>query len=129
MEKLALEGGRPVCEKPIRREGIRFGEDEERLVIEVLRSGKLNKNVGTKVKEFEKEFARYLGVKYAVMSTSGTAAIHIALGAINLEPGSEIITSPITDMGTIMPIFLTCSRFLIIFTISSTTLYFTIYST
>jgi len=107
MEKLAIEGGKPVFEKPLKIEGKRFGEKEEKLVLEVLRSGKLNKNVGEKVREFEKKFADYLVVKHAIMSTSGTAAIHIALGALNLEPGSEILTSPITDMGSIMPIFLT----------------------
>jgi len=95
-----------VLTETIGRNGNRFGDEEERLVLEVLRSGNLNKNCGTKVKEFEKQFAEYLGVKHAVMSTSGTAAIHIALGALNLDPGSEIITSPITDMGSIMPILL-----------------------
>jgi hypothetical protein len=43
-------------------------------------------------------------VPYAVASTSGTAAIHIALGALDLNPGDEVITAPITDMGTIIPI-------------------------
>ena len=41
---------------------------------------------------------------YAVASTSGTAAIHVALGALDLNPGAEVITTPITDLGTIIPI-------------------------
>ena len=106
MKKLVLDGGTPVLAEPIVRVGNRFGVEEERLVIEVLRSGNLNKNCGTKVTEFEKRFADYLGMKHAVMSSSGTAAIHIAMGALNLDPGSEVITSPITDMGSIMPILL-----------------------
>ena len=48
--------------------------------------------------------AALYGADLAVASTSGTAAIHIAIGAINPEPGDEIITAPITDGGTIVPI-------------------------
>jgi len=58
----------------------------------------------TEVDLYEKEFADYFGVKYATAVSSGTAAIHSALGALKLEPGDEIITSPITDPGTIAPI-------------------------
>ena len=59
---------------------------------------------GQFVPQFEKEFARAYGVPYAVSSTSGTAAIQTALGALNLNPGDEVITAPITDLGTIIPI-------------------------
>ena len=48
--------------------------------------------------------AKAYGVPYAVASTSGTAAIHTALGALDLNPGDEVITAPITDLGTIIPI-------------------------
>ncbi len=44
------------------------------------------------------------GVPHAIASTSGTAAIHVALGALDLNPGDEVITAPITDLGTIIPI-------------------------
>jgi dTDP-4-amino-4,6-dideoxygalactose transaminase len=53
---------------------------------------------------FEREFAQAYGVPYAVASTSGTAAIHTALGALDLNPGDEVITAPITDLGTVVPI-------------------------
>lgn len=56
------------------------------------------------VSAFEKEFSQVYGVPYAVASTSGTAAIHTALGALDLNPGDEVITTPVTDMGTIIPI-------------------------
>lgn len=59
---------------------------------------------GEMVSTFEKEFAYTYGVPYAVASTSGTAAIHVALGALDLNPGDEVITAPITDLGTIIPI-------------------------
>ena len=59
---------------------------------------------GKFVPQFEKEFAQSYGVPYAVASTSGTAAIHTALGALDLNPGDEVITAAITDLGTIIPI-------------------------
>jgi len=52
----------------------------------------------------EREFAALYGVKHAVASTSGTAAIHIAVGTVNPNPGDEIITAPITDGGSVVPI-------------------------
>jgi len=56
------------------------------------------------VPALERDFATAYGVPYAVASTSGTAAIHVALGALDLNPGDEVITAPITDLGTIIPI-------------------------
>ena len=101
---LAIDGGQPVRPNRINPTGERFGDAELRQLEEVIRSQRLNVNSGTKVHEFERRWAAYLGVKHAVMVTSGTAAIHVALGALKLEPGSEIITAPITDFGTIAPI-------------------------
>ncbi|HDI00524.1 MAG TPA: DegT/DnrJ/EryC1/StrS family aminotransferase, partial [Firmicutes bacterium] len=71
---------------------------------EALRSQTLFRYTGSKVRRFEEEFASYFGVKYACASTSGTAAIHTAVAMVNPDPGDEIITSPITDMGTVAPI-------------------------
>lgn len=51
---------------------------------------------GPKVKEFEEKFATYVGAKYAVAVSSGTAALHLACLAAELKPGEELITSPIT---------------------------------
>lgn len=56
------------------------------------------------VPAFEQAFAVAHDLPYGVASTSGTAAIHVALGALDLEPGDEIITAPITDLGTVIPI-------------------------
>jgi len=104
VETLALYGGKPVRATPIAPDGERFGEEEIRLLVEVIRSQKLNCNVGSRVRQFAQAFADYMGMKHGVMVTSGTAAIHIALGACGLEPGDEVVTSPVTDMGTVYPI-------------------------
>jgi dTDP-4-amino-4,6-dideoxygalactose transaminase len=81
-----------------------FGQEELDLLKEVIDSGTLNCTKGTQVKAFEKEFAARYGMPYCRAVTSGTAALHTAVAAIDPEPGDEIITSPVTDMGAITPI-------------------------
>ncbi len=51
---------------------------------------------GPKIKEFEDAFARYVGSKYAVAVSNGTAALHLCTMALNVKPGDKVITSPIT---------------------------------
>lgn len=107
-EKLAIEGGTPVRSKPFPSVGNASGRDigaeELQLLKEVIDSGTLNRVGGRMVEELEREFARFYGVKNAICSTSGTSAIHVALGALNPPIASEIITTPITDFGTVIPI-------------------------
>ncbi|MCL2819375.1 MAG: UDP-4-amino-4,6-dideoxy-N-acetyl-beta-L-altrosamine transaminase [Oscillospiraceae bacterium] len=69
-------------------------EDDISAVIESLKSGYLT--TGPKVAEFEAVLAEKTGSQYAVVVANGTAALHIAALALDLEPGDEIITSPIT---------------------------------
>jgi len=69
-----------------------LGEAEERAVIEVLRSGQLS--LGPKLVEFEERFAKRLGVPHASAVSSGTAGLHLALRAVGVEEGDEVITSP-----------------------------------
>ncbi|HEY7564504.1 MAG TPA: DegT/DnrJ/EryC1/StrS family aminotransferase [Acidimicrobiia bacterium] len=75
-----------------------------RLLAEVLDSGTLFAPKGRMVKRLEADFARFVGSEYAVASASGTAAVHTALAAIDPEPGDEVITTAITDMGALSPI-------------------------
>jgi perosamine synthetase len=81
-----------------------LGDDEIALLREVIESGVLNCTKGTQVKAFERAFAERYGVPHARAVTSGTAACHTAIAAIDPEPGDEIITTSITDMGAISPI-------------------------
>ena len=103
MSKLAIYGGEPLRKQPFPTRQP-FGEEEERLAITALRSQNLY--MGGFVDRFEREFAGFYGAKHAVSSTSGSAALHVAIGAINPDPGDEIITAPITDVGTITAIML-----------------------
>jgi perosamine synthetase len=83
--------------------GRTLGEEEILLVAEAIRSGTLTSTKGTMVKQLEKRFADMLGVKYAYACASGSGAIHCAIAAIDPEPGDEIITTSITDMGGLTP--------------------------
>lgn len=84
--------------------GRTFDQLELDYVRQALASGTLTSTKGNFVKSFETEFADLLGAHHARACTSGTAAIHIALAAIDPDPGDEIITTAITDMGALTPI-------------------------
>jgi dTDP-4-amino-4,6-dideoxygalactose transaminase len=71
-----------------------IGEEEKQAVLEVLDSGMLAQ--GPKVKAFEEAFAELCGVAHAIATSSGTTALHLALLALDIGPGDEVITSPFT---------------------------------
>lgn len=104
-EKLAIHGGSPVrTDWPAPRKP--FGDEEIREVTEALESGNLFYAGGTKVYGFLDKMRRLYGVEAVVPSSSGTAAIHVALGALDLNPGDEVVVPPVTDMGSVAPIAL-----------------------
>lgn len=72
--------------------------DIDAAVYRVLESGRLD--WGTEVPAFEAEFAQWVGVKHAVGTNSGTAALKIALLALGIGPGDEVITVPNSDIST-----------------------------
>ncbi len=75
-----------------------IGEEEVRSVVETLKSGWLT--TGSKVKSFEEDFARYVGSKHAIAVNSGTAALHLALDAVGIEEGDEVIVPTMTFTAT-----------------------------
>ena len=84
--------------------GRTLGDEEIALVTEALRSGTLTATKGKFAKRLETEFAALIGVNHAHACSSGSAAIHAAIAAVDPEPGDEIITTSITDMGALSPI-------------------------
>lgn len=85
--------------------GRTFGEEEAKALADVLASAKLNFTVGgTETPALETEFAARYGLAHAVACSSGTAALHLAVGAVDPAPGDEIITTPLTDFGTVIPV-------------------------
>jgi dTDP-4-amino-4,6-dideoxygalactose transaminase len=75
-----------------------IGEDEIQSVVETLRSGWLT--TGSKVKRFEEDFSSYVGSKHAVAVNSGTAALHLALDAVGIKEGDEVIVPTMTFAAT-----------------------------
>ena len=102
-DKLAIHGGTPVRTKEFGPHH-EFGEEDVAAAAEVIRSGYLHK--GPRVREFEAAWAARHGVKHAITTTAGTAAMHVCAGALDLDPGDEIITTPITAGGSIIGILL-----------------------
>ena len=102
-QRLAMHGGNRAMEKPFDGSPT-FGKPELVNLTKVILSRKLSCTEGNMVHACEDEFARLYGTRHAVASTSGTAAIHLAMGALGLNPGDEVITTPLSDMGTVIPI-------------------------
>jgi len=104
---LAIEGGTPVRTAPFPT-GKRFGDEEKKLLNEVIDSNMLFYASGVKVKAMQEKFRGMYGMKYCAGCSSGTAAVHIALGALAVPAGSEVITSSVTDMGTLTGVLYQC---------------------
>ncbi|GAH79550.1 unnamed protein product, partial [marine sediment metagenome] len=94
MEKPAIEGGKPVRKEflPYARQWI--GNEEIEEVIDSLKSDWIT--TGPKMKTFEEKFRKLIGSKYTVAVNSGTAALHISTSSLNVKPGDEVITTPLT---------------------------------
>jgi hypothetical protein len=90
LQRLALDGGTPVRRQPF-APWPDFAEDEVEAVTQVLRSGRVNYWTGEQSQEFEREFAQFVGVKYAVALANGTAALELALHALGIGPGDEVV--------------------------------------
>ena len=99
-QPLALDGGPPAKASPFppRR---RHGEREKQLLAEVVDSDILFYWLGTKVFELQRRAAGRCGRAHAIACSSGTAAVHVAVGALGLPAGAEVIVPAITDMGSL----------------------------
>lgn len=94
MSKLAIDGGTPVRDTflPYGQQWIDDEDIDE--VVKVLKGNYLT--TGPKISEFENRIAQYVGSKYAVAVSNGTAALHGACFAAGIEKGDEVITTPLT---------------------------------
>jgi dTDP-4-amino-4,6-dideoxygalactose transaminase len=88
----AQEAFRAVATEPIPLARPVIGEAEEQRVLEVLRSGRLS--LGPLLDEFERAFAARVGAAHGSAVSSGTAGLHLALRAVGVSDGDEVITSP-----------------------------------
>jgi perosamine synthetase len=99
-----------ITEKPISISIARpeLGAAEEAAVLEVMRSGALAQ--GRQVKAFESAFAAATGAHYAIATSNGTTALHLALVAHGVGPGDEVITTPLSFIATANAIVHTGAR-------------------
>ena len=95
---LAVDGGAPIRTTFLPFHQPSIDADDERAVLETLRSGWIT--TGPRTKAFERELAAYTGAAHCVAMNSCTAALHLALDAVGVGPGDEVITSPITFAST-----------------------------
>ena len=105
---MAIEGGDPVRQAPFPHgdTGPEITAADAQAVAAVVEGRQLWRYGGTRVRELETTFAALYGVGPGQVAacSSGTAAVHLAVAAIDPEPGDEIIVPPITDFGSIIPV-------------------------
>lgn len=108
MKNLALRGGKKVREAPFPKHPI-ITDEEKNAVLDVLESGNLSTFIaspgeqflgGKKIREFERKFADYIGIKHAIAFNSATSALHAAVVSVGVKPGEEIIVPPYTFTST-----------------------------
>jgi perosamine synthetase len=99
-EKLAIEGGTPVLQRSDYENWPIITQDDRRLIDEVLDSGILAGGTAPQVTALEKEWAAYTGARHCLTTTSGTAALHMALAAVGVGPGDEVITAAFTFLAS-----------------------------
>jgi dTDP-4-amino-4,6-dideoxygalactose transaminase len=108
VSRLAIDGGTPVRSGPMPPR-IQVDERELDAVTRLFRDrmaegGAFDRYDGPEVDIYERELAEYFGVGFVTCVSAGTAALHSAIGALDFEPGSEVIVSSFTDPGSIMPL-------------------------
>ena len=98
IEKPAIVGGKPVSSEKIRFTEIIMGEEELSVVQEIMREKSFV--AGEYIEKFEKEFAHYIGSKYAIAVSNGTDSLFLLYLAYNLTFNSKIVTTPVTFVAT-----------------------------
>ena len=86
-----------------------LGEREEKLVQEVMRSGWIS-SAGKYIRQFEEEFAAYCGCAYGITTSNGTTALHLAIHALGIGPGDEVIVPALTFVASANSVHYTGAR-------------------
>ena len=99
MSTLSINGGTPIRTKPFAA-WPEFGQEEEQALLRALRSGVWGSIDGTFVKDLEVEFAKLQGARHGIACVNGTMALSVALKALGIGPGDEVIVPPYTFIAT-----------------------------
>lgn len=103
--QLAVLGGKPVRTASFPSWPI-IGSEEENALTRVLKSGKWNRIGGSAVDEFERRWASQLGAPHVLATSSGTSALVVALNALEVGPGDEVLLPPYTFVATLNAVLL-----------------------
>lgn len=101
LDKLALEGGEKTMKRPPPKR-VRWGEPERLQLEATLKQDNLLYWKAPQTTLLTKRFSDYTGLKHVMTCSSGTAALHIAVATAGIGPGDEVITTPFTDIGTVI---------------------------
>lgn len=82
-----------------------LGDEEVVAVVDALRRGEISGSFGESIPAFEREFASYVGVRHGVATTSGTTALELAVHALGIGPGDEVLVSASTNVATALAVF------------------------
>ena len=77
-----------------------IGEEEAEAVAAAVRAGEISGSFGENLPSFEQEFAAFVGARHGVATSSGTTALHLAVQALELAPGDEVLVSASTNIAT-----------------------------
>src|SRR5688572_14191333 len=108
-ERLAIEGGTPVREKPFPSWPV-WGDEERVAVSAVIDSGQWGELTGSRVQAFEDRFAAFQDARHGLAVPNGTQALEVALQALGVGAGDEVITSAYTFIATISAMFAVGAR-------------------
>jgi perosamine synthetase len=81
-----------------------IGKEEMDAVMDALQKGEISGSFGSYIPNFENEFAKFIGCKYAVAVSNGTTALHLAVAACGIMPGEEILVSASTNIASALAI-------------------------
>jgi perosamine synthetase len=99
-DALAIRGGTPIVRKDLHVRWPIVTQEDKVAVLAAMDTGILNGPYAPQVKALEEEWARYCGVKYALTTNSGTAALHTAVAAGGIGTGDQVITTAFTFLAT-----------------------------
>jgi len=104
MPQLAIFGGKPSVLASQHTRWPVLSTDDKSSVLQVLERGILSGPFAPEVSGLEREFSAYVGAKYCLATNSGTAALHLALAALGVGPGDEVITPSFTFVATALAV-------------------------
>ena len=99
-ERLAIAGGEPILQRVDYKNWPVISEDDRKFVNQVLDSGIVAGGTGPQVVALQQEWAAFLGAPHCLTTGSGTAALHMALAAVGVGPGDEVLVPAYTFLAT-----------------------------